>query len=214
MSLMYKGCHEFCYPSRWVAIQITTSADYFSQSEWEKAWLKHPSSSLLKIWELWNEIGKIRLPAAYSTAACQETALVWYTEKTRSTNTSLKLKFNVTSNKSSTHSTVGKPLDGDGCLCQKGPGKHREGGADGLQGGLISKEKQEAARTLVCHLGLILLELLLLHPRLLQWSCVLQLHCGAVLGWNRGEACVPNLGTDWKGLRAIGRSGCLVNPRC
>lgn len=56
------------------------------------------------------------------------------------------------------------------------------GGADGLQGRLISREKQEAAWTLLCHLGLILLELLLLHPRLLQWSCALQLNCGAVLG--------------------------------
>lgn len=55
-------------------------------------------------------------------------------------------------------------------------------GVDGFQGVLISREKQEAAWTLLCHLGLILLELLLLHPRLLQWSCVLQLNYGAVLG--------------------------------
>lgn len=69
------------------------------------------------------------------------------------------------------------------CLCQKGPGKHRGGGVDGLQGGLISREKQEAAWTLLCHLGLILLELLLLHPRLLQWNCVLQLNCARLEPW-------------------------------
>lgn len=116
MSLMYKGCHEFCYPSRWVVIWITTSADYFSQSEWKRAWLKHPSISLLKIWEFWNEIGKKKASCSIILHCCLSGDSVGVIQwKTRSTNMSLKLKFNVASNKSSTHCTVGKPLDGDGC---------------------------------------------------------------------------------------------------
>lgn len=50
------------------------------------------------------------------TPLCLSGRQCWFdTEKTRSTNMSLKLEFNVVSNKSLTCCTVGKPLNEDGC---------------------------------------------------------------------------------------------------